>query len=63
MVILPLLNDEDDQLYQIIYFSGLLPGWSYGQFLDKILMNWAERVELGDWMVTEDDVSGGMENF
>ena len=59
----PLLTDEADQLYQIIYYSGLLPGWSHGQFLDKILTSWAERVELGDWVVTEDGVSGGMEKF
>ncbi|CDM37710.1 unnamed protein product [Penicillium roqueforti FM164] len=28
-----------------------------------LLTSWAERVELGDWVVTEDGVSGGMEKF
>lgn len=59
----PLLTDEADQLYQIVCYSGLLPGWSHGQFLDKILTSWAERVEVGDWVVSENGVSGGIEKF
>jgi hypothetical protein len=59
----PLHTDEADQLYQIIRYSGLLPGWRHGQFLVKILTSWAYRVELGDWVITENGVSGGMEKF
>ncbi|KAJ5108372.1 hypothetical protein N7456_005047 [Penicillium angulare] len=59
----PLLTDEADELYQIICYSGLLPGWGHGQFLDKILTSWAKRVAWGDWVVKEDGVSGGIEKF
>ncbi|KAL4941850.1 hypothetical protein BDV06DRAFT_235798 [Aspergillus oleicola] len=31
--------------------------------IDKVLNNWAERVEVGDWEVTEDGVAGGIEKF
>lgn len=55
-----------DQLYQTDLFSGYsgyLPWDSRSSYLHKVLENWAERVEMGDWLVGEDGVVGGIEKF
>jgi hypothetical protein len=31
--------------------------------IDKVLNNWADRVERGDWEVDEDGVVGGIDKF
>jgi hypothetical protein len=31
--------------------------------IDKVLNNWADRVEKGDWEVDEDGVAGGIDKF
>ncbi|KAJ5976047.1 hypothetical protein N7481_009754 [Penicillium waksmanii] len=57
---------EPDQLYQMDLFSGYsgyLPWDSRSSYLHKVLENWAERVEMGDWLVGEDGVAGGIEKF
>ena len=55
-----------DQLYQSDSFSGYsgyLPWDSRSSYLHKVLENWAERVEMGDWLVGKDGVVGGIEKF
>jgi hypothetical protein len=44
-------------------FARILPIWGHRQFLVRILTVWAERVESGDWVVTEDGVTTGMGKF
>ncbi|KAL3479681.1 hypothetical protein BJX99DRAFT_222009 [Aspergillus californicus] len=48
-----------------IYQAGLTNGITNHHFvqIDKVFNNWAERVEMGDWDVTEDGVAGGIEKF
>ncbi|KAL2808979.1 hypothetical protein BJX63DRAFT_407193 [Aspergillus granulosus] len=52
--------DVDSDLYQPGY-NGFTPLHSVQ--LHKVLLNWAERVESGDWDVTEDGVGGGLDKF
>lgn len=59
-------DGRPDQLYQTDLFSGYsgyLPWDSRSSYLHKALENWAERVEMGDWLVGEDGVVGGIEKF
>jgi hypothetical protein len=52
-------SDHPDQLYQTDTFSGYsgyLPWDDRSSYLHKVLDNWAERVEMGDWPVGEDGV-------
>lgn len=44
-------------------YSGYLPWDSRSSYLHKVLENWAERVEMGDWQVDEDGVTGGIDKF
>jgi hypothetical protein len=53
-------EDVDSDLYQPGY-NGFVPVHSVQ--LHKVLSNWAERVESGDWDVTEDGVAGGLDRF
>jgi hypothetical protein len=55
-----------DQLYQSDSFSGYsgyLPWDSRSSYLHRVLDNWAERVEMGDWLVGQDGVVSGFETF
>ncbi|KAJ0422934.1 hypothetical protein BJY00DRAFT_310536 [Aspergillus carlsbadensis] len=52
--------DVDSDLYQPGY-NGFTPLHSVQ--LHKVLANWAERVESGNWEVTEDGVGGGLDRF
>lgn len=55
-----------DQLYQEDLFSGYsgyLPWDSRSSYLHRVLDNWAERVERGDWVVDGDGVVGGIKKF
>lgn len=36
---------------------------SYLVSIDKVLDNWAERIEKGDWEVDKHGVKGGIERF
>ncbi|CAI7576292.1 unnamed protein product [Penicillium pancosmium] len=59
-------GSKPDQLYQTDSFSGYsgyLPWDSRSSYLHKVLENWAERVEMGDWLVGEDGVVGGIGKF
>ncbi|KAL3442491.1 hypothetical protein BJX65DRAFT_312803 [Aspergillus insuetus] len=53
-------EDVNDALYQPGY-NAFTPVHSVQ--LHKVLSNWAERVESGDWDVTEDGVAGGLDKF
>ena len=57
------LNGVSDKLYRVYCFSGVLPLDSHSSQLHKVLLNWTERVEMGDWEVNEDGVAGGIEKF
>ncbi|KAL2821418.1 hypothetical protein BDW59DRAFT_150073 [Aspergillus cavernicola] len=48
-----------------VYQAGLTNGITNHHFvqIDKVFNNWAERVEMGDWDVTEDGVAGGIGKF
>lgn len=48
-----------------LYQSGITNGITNGHLvqMDKVLNNWAERVEMGDWGVDEDGVAGGIDKF
>ncbi|KAJ5966638.1 hypothetical protein N7501_002886 [Penicillium viridicatum] len=48
-------------LYQACGSNGFLE--FHGVQLHKVLLNWAERVEMGDWEVDENGVSGGIQKF
>lgn len=52
-----------DKLYQVYGISGILPWDSSSSQLHKVLDNWAERVEMGDWTVGEIGVVDGIEKF
>lgn len=59
-------STQSDQLYRSDSFSGYsgyLPWDSRSSYLHKVLENWTERVEKGDWLVGEDGVVGGIEKF
>ncbi|KAJ5612064.1 hypothetical protein N7510_005258 [Penicillium lagena] len=59
-------STESDQLYRSDSFSGYsgyLPWDSRSSYLHKVLENWVDRVETGDWLVGEDGVVGGIEKF
>lgn len=56
-------DDVSEGLYQVYHFSGFLPTSLRSVQVHKVLLNWAERVELGDWEVDEDGVAGGIEKF
>lgn len=58
-----ILEDVSSELYQAYYFSGFLPTQWRAVQLHKVLLNWAGRVEMGDWEVNKDGVAGGIENF
>ncbi|KAJ5139691.1 hypothetical protein N7448_003099 [Penicillium atrosanguineum] len=51
------------ELYQFFNFSGFQPMDSTGVQIHKVFLNWASRVETGDWEVNEDGVAGGIEKF
>lgn len=48
-----------------LYQPGLTDGFAecHDVQIDKVLRNWAERVERGDWDVDRDGVVGGIEKF
>jgi hypothetical protein len=55
-----------DQLYQMDNswgYSCYFPRDSRSSYLHKVLENWAERVEMGDWLVGEEGIVGGIEKF
>jgi hypothetical protein len=52
--------DVNADLYQPGY-NGFIPLHSVR--LHKVLTNWAERIESGDWIVTENGVAGGLEKW
>jgi hypothetical protein len=54
---------ESDGLYRVSFASGIMPLDSYSSHIDRVLQNWAERVEGGDWEVDENGVTGGIERF
>ncbi|KAJ5779983.1 hypothetical protein N7457_005143 [Penicillium paradoxum] len=55
--------DVSCELYQVYQFSGFLPTTVRCVQLHKVLLNWVDRVESGDWDVNEDGVAGGIEKF
>jgi hypothetical protein len=42
-------DDVSEGLYQVYHFSGFLPTSLRSVQVHKVLLNWAERVELADW--------------
>ncbi|KAL4766864.1 hypothetical protein BDW60DRAFT_201458 [Aspergillus nidulans var. acristatus] len=67
-LILPFAIDENPKprdacgdLYQAGMMNGITN--SHSVTIDKVLDNWAERVEKGDWEVDEHGVKGGIEKF
>ncbi|KAJ5369845.1 uncharacterized protein N7496_005937 [Penicillium cataractarum] len=54
-------KDTAHELYQPGSHSGFLE--RHEVQIHKILLNWAERVEAGDWEVNTDGVAGGIEKF
>jgi hypothetical protein len=63
-----LLNDCGiDRMYDKLYRdhqpTGILPWGSHSSYIHKVLVNWAERVESGDWEVNGDGVANGIEKF
>ncbi|KAF3392682.1 hypothetical protein F1880_008855 [Penicillium rolfsii] len=54
-------EETADELYQPGSYSGFLE--MHEVQVHKVLLNWAERVEAGDWEVNADGVAGGIENF
>ncbi|CEJ61353.1 hypothetical protein PMG11_09888 [Penicillium brasilianum] len=60
------MESLSDQLYQSDSFSGYsgyLPWDSRSSYLHRVFDNWAERVEMGDWLVGHDGVVGGFDKF
>lgn len=55
------LKDTAHELYQPGSHSGFLE-W-HEVHVHKVLLNWAERVEAGDWKVNADGVAGGIQKF
>ncbi|KAJ5770013.1 uncharacterized protein N7511_002064 [Penicillium nucicola] len=55
------LKDNSHELYQVCDSNGFLE--NHGVQLHKVLVNWAERVESGDWEVDENGVAGEIEKF
>lgn len=55
------LIDYPHKLYQVCGWNGIRE--THGAQLYKVLLNWAERVEMGDWEVDENGVAGGIEKF
>ncbi|KAJ6118485.1 hypothetical protein N7471_013105 [Penicillium samsonianum] len=53
--------DYPHELYQVCGWNGILE--THGVQLHKVLLNWAERVEMGDWELDENGVAGGIEKF
>ncbi|KAL5340438.1 hypothetical protein BJX70DRAFT_108145 [Aspergillus crustosus] len=55
------LRDAHGDLYQ----NGITNGITNSHFvqIDKVLNNWADRVESGDWEVDENGVAGGIDKF
>lgn len=62
-VLLSRCGGMSDKLYQVYQFSGILPWDSHSSQIHKVLLNWAERVEIGDWEVNDDGVADGIEKF
>lgn len=62
-VLLSRCDDMSDKLYQVYQFSDILPWDSHSSQIHKVLLNWAERVEKGDWGVNEDGVADGIGKF
>jgi hypothetical protein len=56
----PVPAEVNCDLYQTGYNGFLGPRCVQ---IHKVLLNWAERVESGDWEVTENGVGGGIETF
>lgn len=52
-----------DGLYRGSFASGIMPLDSFSSHIHRVLLNWAERVENGDWEVNEDGVAHGIEKF
>jgi hypothetical protein len=52
-----------DKFYQDHQPTGILPWGSHSSYIHKVLVNWAERVESGDWEVNGDGVANGIEKF
>jgi hypothetical protein len=52
-----------DKLYQVYHISGILPWDSHSSQIHKVLDNWTERVEMGDWAVDETGVVDGIDKF
>ncbi|RDW67219.1 uncharacterized protein DSM5745_09085 [Aspergillus mulundensis] len=62
------LDFEEARLYDdpgALYQAGITNGITNAHLvvIDKVLNNWAERVEGGDWEVDGDGVRGGIEKF
>lgn len=56
-------GDTYDKLYRVYHSSGILPRDSHSSAIHKVLRNWAERIEMGDWEVDDDGVVDGIEKF
>lgn len=54
-------KDTAHELYQPGSHSGFLE--RHAVQLHKVLLNWAEKVEAGDWEVNADGVAGGIDKF
>lgn len=54
---------KSDGLYRVSFASGVMPLDSHSSHIHRVLQNWAERVESGDWEVDENGVTGGIEKF
>ncbi|KAL4733867.1 hypothetical protein BDV11DRAFT_213369 [Aspergillus similis] len=57
----PKPRDARGDLYQAGMTNGITN--SHSVTIDKVLDNWAERVEKGDWEVDEHGIKGGIEKF
>jgi hypothetical protein len=57
----PTPSNEHEGLYQAGFTNGITN--DHLVQIDKVLNNWADRVESGDWEVNEDGVTGGINKF
>ncbi|KAL3469678.1 hypothetical protein BJX99DRAFT_251800 [Aspergillus californicus] len=54
-------HDRNGAIYQARFTNGITT--NHFVQINKVLNNWADRVKMGDWDVTEDGVAGGIEKF
>ncbi|KAF9887221.1 hypothetical protein FE257_010475 [Aspergillus nanangensis] len=57
----PKPKDAHGDLYQAGFTDGITN--DHPVQIDKVLNNWADRVESGDWQVDQDGVVGGIDKF